>query len=45
MNTNILNNLGETAKSYDLKLKKVQKYLVKGMTAVVIVIDALVKDE
>ena len=31
--------------SNDLKLQKVQKYLVKGMTAVVTVIDALIKDE
>ena len=45
VNTNIWNNLGETARSDDLKLQKVQKYLVKGMTAVVTVIDALVKDE
>ena len=41
----IVNNLGETTRSNDLKLQKVQKYLVKRMTAVVTVIDALVKDE
>ena len=45
VNTNIWNNLGETARSNDLKLQKVQKYLVKGITDVVTVIDALVKDE
>lgn len=43
VNTNIWNNLGETARSNDLKLQKVQKYLVKGMTAVVTIIDALIK--
>ena len=45
VNTSIWNNLGETARSNYLKLQKVQKYLVKGMTAVVAVFDALVKDE
>ena len=45
VNTNIWNNLGETARSNDLKLQKVQKYLVKGITAVVTVVDALIKDE
>lgn len=44
VNFNIWNNLGETARSNDLKLQKVQKYLVKGMTAVVTVIDSLIKD-
>ena len=43
MNANIWNNLRETARSNDLKLQKVQKYLVKGMTA--IIIDKLIKDE
>ena len=45
MNTSIRNNLGETVRSNDLKPQKVQKYLVKGMTAVVTAIDALAKDE
>ena len=45
VNANIWNNLGETARSNDLKLQKVQKYLVKGMTALVTVIDKLNKDE
>lgn len=45
VNANIWNNLGETARSNDLKLQKVQKYLVKGMTALVTVIDTLIKDE
>ena len=45
VNTNIWNNLGETARSNDLKLQNVQKYLVKGTTAVVTVVDALIKDE
>ena len=45
MNANIWNNLGETARSNDLKLQKVQKYLVKGMTALVTVTDKLIKDE
>ena len=45
VNANIWNNLGETARSNDLKLQKVQKYLVKGMTALVTVIDKLIKDE
>ena len=45
VNSNIWNNLGETARSNDLKLQKVQKYLIKGMTAVVTVIDSLIKDE
>ena len=37
--------MGETARSNDLKVQKVQKYLVEGITDVVTVIDALVKDE
>ena len=45
VNISIWNNLDETARSNGLKLQKVQKYLIKGMTAVVTVIDALVKDE
>ena len=45
VNSNMWNNLGETARSNDLKLQKVQKYLVKGMTAVATVIDSLIKDE
>lgn len=45
VNSNIWNNLGETARSNDLKLQKVQKYLIKGMTAVVTVVDSLIKDE
>ena len=45
MNTNIWNNLGESTRSNDLKLQKVQKYLVKGMTAFVTVIGALIKDQ
>ena len=45
MNANIWNNLGETARSNDLKLQKVQTYVVKGMTALVKVIDKLIKDE
>ena len=45
VNSNIWNNLGETARSNDLKLQKVQKYLIKGMTAIVTVIDSLIKDE
>ena len=45
MNTSIWNNLGETVRSNDVKLQKVQKYLFKCMTAVVTFIDALVKDE
>ena len=45
MNANIWNNLGETTRSNDLQLQKVQKYLVKGMTALVTVIDKLIKDE
>ena len=31
--------------SNDLKLQKLQKYLIKGMTAVVTVVDSLIKDE
>ena len=45
MNANIWNNLGETTRTNDLKLQKIQKYLVKGMTALVTVIDKLIKDE
>ena len=45
VNANIWNNLGETARSNDPKLQKVQKYLVKGMTALVTVLDKLIKDE
>ena len=45
VNTNIWNNLGETARSNYMKLQEVQKYLVKGITAVVTVVDALIKDE
>ena len=45
MNSNIWNNLGETARSNDLKLQKVQKYLIKAMTVVVTVVDSLIKDE
>ena len=37
--------MGETARSNDLKVQKVQKHLVEGITDVVTVIDALVKDE
>ena len=46
VNANIWNNLGETARSNeDLKLQKVQKYVVRGMTALVTFIDKLIKDK
>jgi len=45
VNSNIWNNLGETARSNDLKLQKVEKYLMKGTTAVVTVTDSVIRDE
>ena len=38
INSNVWNNPGETARSNDLKLQKVQKYLIAVMTAVIFVV-------